>query len=204
MDQTIQPGSARQRTTGTDEPVEHEILALWLAPLISTLPLIPIFSIRSSPLFLGALEVAPNHPTTWPWFGPVISAMGIIFDGTILGGVAEIVIALPVYLVLRWFGKLSESRIVLLGIITAILASQFVGAAQNFKQPGLREFATSWLSPALACLSGAAAGLFVAYLRNSRIRLRESLLECGFLLPIASLVACAFTLGLSANIWRAH
>ena len=132
--------------TTIDERVGYEILALWLAPFVSTLPLIPFFAIRFSPLFLGALEVGPNHPTTWPWFGPLLSAMGVIFDETILGSVAEIVVALPIYLLLRKLGKLSLIRIVLVGIITAIAASQFVAVVQHFKRPGLRDFATSWLS----------------------------------------------------------
>src|SRR5262249_19510791 len=60
------------------------------------------------------------------------------------------------------------------------------------------------VSPALACLAGGTAGLFVAYLPNCRTRLRESFFICGFILPIAGLVVCASTLALSAEIWRAH
>jgi hypothetical protein len=51
--------------------LENEILALWLAPLVSTLPLIPFFSFRFSPLFLGVLMADASHPTNWPWLGPL-------------------------------------------------------------------------------------------------------------------------------------
>ena len=57
--------------------LENEILALWLAPIVATLPLIPFFSLRFSPLFLGTL-MADRGPTTWPWIGPVFSAAGVV------------------------------------------------------------------------------------------------------------------------------
>jgi hypothetical protein len=185
---------------------ENEVLALWLAPLVSTLPLIPFFSVRFSPLFLGTLMADSSHPTNWPWMGPVISAMGVIFDGLILGVVAELVVALPIYLVLRKRGQLSTISILVLGIFTAILASQFVAIthrAHPFKQQGLTEFAASWLSPALACLSGAAAGLCVVYFKNRRTPLRDPLSFFAFLIPIVTLMVCALTIASSSQMWRA-
>jgi hypothetical protein len=186
--------------------IENEVLGLWLAPLVATLPLIPFFSLRLSPLFLGTLMADPTHPTNWPWIGPSIAAMGVILDGAILGGVGEILIALPIYLVLRKYGRASAINVVLLGVLTAIAASQFVAFRHShpFQQPGLNQFATSWLSPALACLSGGAAGLCVAYLTARRTQLRESLSFFGFLLPIVSLMVCVLTLTSSSQVWRAR
>jgi hypothetical protein len=183
--------------------VENEVLALWLAPIVSTLPLIPFFSFRFSPLFLGTLMADPTHPTAWPWVGPVISAMGVMFDGTLLG-YGILITALPIYLILRKLGRLSTLPIVLLGALAGIAASQFVAHVQHFKQPGLSEFASSWFSPALGCLSGGTAGLFVAYLSNYRRALRETGLFIAFLLPIGSEMVCAFVIALSAQAWRAH
>jgi hypothetical protein len=187
--------------------LENEILALWLAPLVSTLPLIPFFSFRFSPLFLGALMADASHPTNWPWLGPLIAATGVIFDGTILGGVAELLIALPIYLVLRKFGWLSRPKVVALGVLAAIGASQFVAFTQRsspFQQSALTQFAVSSLSPALACLSGGTAGLCVAYLTSRRTKLREPLSFFGFLLPIVSLMICVLTLTSSSQVWRAR
>jgi hypothetical protein len=111
--------------TATLTAALNEILALWLAPIVSTLPLIPFFSLRFSPLFLGTL-MADRGPTTSRWIGPVLSAAGVIFDGTILGYAALFVVALPVYLILRRLNQLSPVHIVLLGAIAGIIASQFV------------------------------------------------------------------------------
>jgi hypothetical protein len=133
------------------------------------------------------------------------TATGVIFDGTILGGVAELLIALPIYLVLRKFGWLSRPKIVALGVLAAIGASQFVAFTQRsspFQQSALTQFAVSWLSPALACLSGGAAGLCVAYLTSRRTKLREPLSFFGFLLPIVSLMICVLTLTSSSQVWR--
>ena len=43
---------------------QNEKLAFWLAPLLSTIPLIPFFSLPSSPLYLGKLMGDPAHPFT--------------------------------------------------------------------------------------------------------------------------------------------
>jgi hypothetical protein len=48
----------------------NEKLAFWLAPLLSTIPLIPFFSLPSSPLYLGKLMGDPTHPFLWPRLGP--------------------------------------------------------------------------------------------------------------------------------------
>ena len=57
------------RAANDERILENEVLALWLAPLVSTLPLIPFFSLRFSSLFLGTLMADPSHPTNWPWLG---------------------------------------------------------------------------------------------------------------------------------------
>src|SRR5215813_9698216 len=79
-----QAGLSCAMDSNPNRRLENEILSLWLAPIVATLPLIPFFTLRFSPLFLGAL-MADRGPTTWPWIGPVVSAAGVVFDGTILG-----------------------------------------------------------------------------------------------------------------------
>src|SRR5215831_14977710 len=86
---------------------ENEALALWLAPLVSTLPLIPFFAIRQSPLFLGRLMGEPLHPFTRQWLGPVLSGMAVVFDGTILAYLLLAFLAVPVYFILKRRGRLS-------------------------------------------------------------------------------------------------
>jgi hypothetical protein len=42
--------------------MQNEKLAFWLAPLLSTIPQIPLFSLPLSPLYLGKLMGDPAHP----------------------------------------------------------------------------------------------------------------------------------------------
>src|SRR5580692_7757039 len=57
---------------------QNEAAALWLAPLVATIPLIPFLSIPSSPFFLGRFMDDPTHPMNWPHAGPLISALALI------------------------------------------------------------------------------------------------------------------------------
>src|SRR5215510_14598655 len=50
-----QAGLSCAMDSNANRRLENEILALWLAPIVSTLPLIPFFTLRFSPLFLGTL-----------------------------------------------------------------------------------------------------------------------------------------------------
>ena len=187
--------------------LENEILALWLAPIVSTLPLIPFFTLRFSPLFLGTL-MADRGPTTWPWIGPVVSAAGVVFDGTILGYAALFVVALPVYLILRRFNQHSRVHMLLLGAIAGIIASQFVAYVVQhrgpFKQPGLTEFALSWSSFLLGGLSGGAAGWFVAHLSAYRKQFQTEWFFLAFLLPIGAEILCAVVMLSWAQGWKAQ
>ena len=119
----------------------NEPLAFWLAPLASTIPLIPFFSLPSSPLFLGKLMGDPAHPFLWPHLGPWLAAMAVVFNGMLLAYFT----ALPVYLVLKATGTMPAIRTLVLFSLAGVLASQLVHVTQHFRQPGLREFAVSWL-----------------------------------------------------------
>src|SRR5215471_2971687 len=183
--------------------LENEIVSLWLAPMVATLPLIPFFSLRFSPLFLGTL-MADRGPTTRPWIGPVFSAAGIVFDGTILGYAALFVVALPVYLILRRFNQHSPVHIVLLGTIASQFVAYVVQHRGPFKQPGLQEFALSWSSFLLGGLSGGAAGSFVALLSGYRKQFQTEWFFLAFLLPIGAEILCAVVMLSSAQGWKAQ
>jgi len=202
-----QAGLSCAMDSNANRRLENELLALWLAPIVSTLPLIPFFTLRFSPLFLGTL-MADRGPTTWPWIGPVVSAAGVVFDGTILGYAALFVVGLPVYLILRKLNHLSPVHIVLLGAIAGIIASQFVAYVVQhrgpFKQPGLTEFALSWSSFLLGGLSGGVAGWFVAHLSGYRKQFETTRVFLAFLLPIGAEILCAFVIVASAQAWKAQ
>jgi hypothetical protein len=173
------------------------IRAFWLAPLASTIPLIPFFGLPSSPLFLGKLMGDPTHPFLWPHWGPFLAAMAVVFDGTLLA----YFVAIPLFLILRAVGKLSVIRVLVLFGLAGILASQLVHLAQGFRQPGLREFAVSWLSPLFGCLCGLASGACFALIANRRFppAARRAL---AYSLPIATLAASGSALVWSASAWR--
>jgi hypothetical protein len=177
-------------------------LAFWLAPLFSTIPLIPFFSLPSSPLYLGKLMGDPTHPFLWPRLGPWLAAMAVIFDGTLLGYVGALLIAVPVYVLLRTTGRLSMIRVLILFSLVGVLASQFVHVVQGFRQPDLREFAESWLSPLFGCICGLLSGACFAISANRRFSLAGKALV--YSLPVAVLAVCASTLVWSARSWRIH
>jgi hypothetical protein len=182
---------------------ENETLALWLAPVVSTIPLIPFLSIRSSPYFLGTLMDDPTHPMTWQWWGPLLSAMGVVFDGTILGYLTGTLLAVPVWLVLREHNKLSMLRVSLLFALAGLIASQVAHLmGQGFRQPDLRNFAGSWLSAVLGILCGFTAGAFAVSFATIRLPGRIRLVIC--VVPVVVLVICGATMVGAASVWRAH
>src|SRR5215831_4448784 len=110
----------------------NEKLAFWLAPLLSTIPLIPFFSLPSSPLFLGKLMGDPTHQFLWPKSGPWLAAMAVIFDGTLLGYFGALLIAVPVCALFRATGRLSVIRVLILFGLVGVLASQLVHVMERF------------------------------------------------------------------------
>jgi hypothetical protein len=180
----------------------NEKLAFWLAPPFSTIPLIPFFSLPSSPLYLGKLMGDPTHPLVWPRLGPWLAALAVVFNGTLLGDVGVLLIAVPLYVLLRTRGRLSVIRVLILFSLVGVLASQCVHLVQNFRQPGLREFAESWLSPLFGCICGLLSGVFFAISADRRFSLTGKALL--YSLPVVVLVVCASTLAWSARVWRTH
>jgi hypothetical protein len=183
-----------QRSIDTNERV-----ALCLAPFFSIAPLLPIFGLRASPLFLGRLMDDPTHPMNWPVWGPWLSSTAVVFDGTILAYVVALLFVLPVYLSIKPARTFSVMAIFALG---GVLASQLVHLLQGFRQPDLSDFANSWLSPLLGCLCGLTAALFFAWFARRRWTSVTRSLLCS--LPVASIVACGFALVESAKVWRSH
>ncbi len=139
---------------------KSEALAFWLAPLASVVPLIPVFCLRSSPLFLGKLMADPTHPMNWAGWGPWLSAIAVTFDGTILAYFVAFLVAVPIYLLCRRYRKVSGIGVLIIFSLTGVSASQLVHLLQGFRQPALRDFANSWLSPAAGRLCGLVAGVF--------------------------------------------
>ena len=180
----------------------NEKLAFWLVPLLSTIPLIPFCSLPASPLYLGKLMGDPTHPFLWPHLGPWLAAMAVAFDGTLLGYFVALVIAVPVYFLFKTTGQLSVIRVLIFFSVAGVLASQFVHMAQGFRQPGLREFANSWLSPLFGFLCGLVSGACFAISANRRFSLAGKALV--YSLPVAALVICGSTLVWSARVWRIH
>lgn len=175
-----------------DDSVNH--LAFWLAPMTASLPLIPAFSFRPSPLFLGTLMADPNHPFLWPWLGPCIVAVAIFFDATLLA----YVFSGPLYfLVLRGNRKLPTLQVLIFFSLTGILAALVVHEAATFRQPGLQHFALSWLSPVLGCLCGLVAG--TAYIWLAKRDVSSALRPIAYSLPVVILAGCGLILIWSAS-----
>jgi hypothetical protein len=169
----------------SDSRAHDERLAFWLTPLAAAVPLVPLFSIPASPWFLGRLMGDPAHPMALPGTGPWLSAMGVVFDATILGYVMIYAMAFPIY-------RLFKAHAMILFCATGLLASQVVHFLQHFHQAGLREFADGWMSPLFGCVCGAAAGLFFAYC--SRHRIPQPVRAILYPLPAAVLLICALAM----------
>jgi hypothetical protein len=182
--------------------LENERLALWLAPFVSVLPLVPLFGIPASPLFLGRLMADPRHPMNWPVWGPWLSSMAVVFDGAILAYFVGFLVVLPIYLFFRGNRALSMVGAVAIFGLGGVLASQLVHLLQGFRQPELRAFATSWLSPVMGCVCGLAAGAFFAAFARRRLSPDTRILL--FPLPLAAVVTCAVALIAAARVWRSQ
>ncbi len=165
--------------------------AFWLAPLASSIPLIPFFSLPWSPLFLGRIDIGgPFHQTT---LGPWLAAAAVLFDGTILA----YVMAAFLYLILFGSGlyrrEFPNEQLSTVGVLTifgvaGMAGSQFVRLVQNFRQPGLREFAVSWQSPLLGCVCGLVSGACFAFFSRRQFSPAERAFVYG--LPVGVVVAC--------------
>jgi len=173
-----------------------ESLAFWLAPLVSTLPLIPFFSFPFSPLFLGKLGDDPTHPFFWPGLGPWLAAMAVVFDGTLLA----YFVAIPLFVLLKMTGRISATRLLVIFSVTGILASQLVHGFENFREPALHQFAASWLSPLFGCLCGLTSGAYFLFVPHRRLSAAARVI-C-YSLPVAILAACGSALVWSAKLWH--
>ena len=154
----------------------HDSQAFWLAPMASTLPLLPFFCLPSSPLYLGKLMGEPAHPfVTSPW----LALAAVLFDGTLLA----YFVALPLYLM----AQDGELPLIQFGV-AGILASQLVRVLQHFRQPGLRDFAQSGWSPLFGLACGlTAAGCFLL-LRQRRFS------GSVYGLPVGLVTLCGYVL----------
>jgi hypothetical protein len=124
--------------------------------------------------------------------------MAVVFNGMLLAYFT----ALPVYLVLKAAGTMPVIRALGLFSLAGVLASQLVHVTQGFRQPGLREFAVSWLCPLFGCLCGLASGGCFALLANRRFSAAARILV--YSLPAAILVACGSSLIWSATVSKIH
>ena len=185
--------------------IENENLAFWLAPVASVVPLILFFGVSSSPLFIGKLMGETAHPFLWPRIGAWIGTAGVAFDGMLLA----YLMAIPIYFVVfqRWnirqaflknTGTLSLVPLIAVFGIAGVLASQLVHLAQNFRQPGLRAFAESGLSPVIGFLCGLFACACFVLLANSLFSLKARTLLAS--LPIAVVAACGGILIWSSSV----
>jgi hypothetical protein len=180
----------------------NQALALWLAPVVSTLPLIPFFAIRWSPLFLGKLMGDPSHPMCWPWVGPALSGMAVVFDGTIVGYVLLVFLAAPLYFLLKGMGKLSVANLLFAFVMVGVAGSQFARLiTRGFRQAGLREFSDGPWSPVLGICCGLAAGAFVVYFSERRISAKARRIVA--LLPVVVMFICAVSLVEAGRAWKA-
>jgi len=189
--------------------IGNENLAFWLAPVASVVPLIIFFGVSSSPLFIGRLMGEPAHPFLWPRIGAWVGTAGVAFDGTLLAYLT----AIPMYFVVIRTGHIRRAflnntetpslvRLIAAFGIAGVLASQLVHLAQNFRQPYLRAFAESWLSPLFGFLCGLFASACFVLLANSRLSARARALLAA--LPIAVVFACGGVLIWSASVMSAR
>jgi hypothetical protein len=185
-------------------------LAFWLAPIVSTIPLIPFFSLPSSPLFLGRLMGdSTTNPFLQPQLGPWLAAAAVVFDGSVLAYLVAVFIYLPLLGSgrIHWdffnaAGKLSLKRVLILFSLAGVSASQFVHWAQDFREPALREFAVSWLSPLFGCLCGLISGACFAFVANRRFSPGARVLV--YSMPVTIVVACGGILFWSSKVMPVH
>ena len=149
-------------------------LALWLAPVVSTLPLIPFFAVRLSPFYLGTLmgeasQSGSRMDLSAAWTGPVLSGIAVLFDGTIFGYILLVLLAFPLYFSLQELGGLSARSLLIAFAMVGVAGSQFAHMLTNFREPGLREFANGPWSPLLGLMCGLVAGAFVICFPRLRI-----------------------------------
>jgi len=192
-----------------EAPRENEKLAFWLAPLAATLPLIPFFSLPSSPLFLGKLMGDTINPFLSPGVGPWLAAMAVVFDGTLLAYFTAVFVYLPLFRsgridrgICSATGKLSWMRALIPFALAGIAASQLVHWVQDFREPALREFAISWLSPTFGCLCGLVSGACFAFLAKRRFSPIARVLV--YSLPLTVVGVCGSTLFWSSKVLRVH
>lgn len=136
---------------------KHEVAAFWSVPLAGSLFLIPWFAVPLSPLFLGRLVPGEN-------IGVGLSAVVVLLNGSILGYSVIILFSLPVYVVIRNLIGITLQRMYLLAGVSGILASFVVRSLHNFKQPLLRSFADSIISPLIGLFCGLGAGILFSYI----------------------------------------
>lgn len=188
---------------------ESENLAFWLSPLAAPLPLIPFFSVPTSPLFLGKLMGGATNAFLWPGVGPWLAALAVVFDGTVLAYFIAVLIYLPLFRSGRIrrdmsdaTGRLSLVRVLILFGLAGIFASQIVHWAQDFREPALREFAISWVSPLFGCLCGLASGACLTLLAKRQFSPVARILF--YSLPVTVVMACGATLVWSSKALGVH
>jgi hypothetical protein len=192
---------------GETQPRDNANPAFWLAPIVSTIPLIPFFSLPSSPLFLGRLMGDTTNPFLQPLLGPWLAAAAVIFDGSLLAYLIAVFIYLTLFVsgrIHRDFfnatGKLSLVRVLILFSLAGVSASQFIHWIEDFREPALREFAVSWLSPLFGCLGGLISGACFGFFANRQFSPRARALV--YSLPVAIVVACGGILFWSSKVIR--
>jgi hypothetical protein len=185
-------------------PRDNANPAFWLAPFVSTVPLIPFFSLPSSPLYLGRLMGDTTNPFLQP-LGPWLAAAAVIFVGSLLAYLVAVFIYLTLFgsgRIHRDFfnaaGKLSLMRVLILFGLAGVSASQFVHWVQDFREPALREFAASWLSPLFGCLCGLISGACFAFFANRQFSPGARALV--YSLPVTIVVACGGILFWSSKV----
>jgi hypothetical protein len=190
---------------GQTHPCNNPYSAFWLAPMVSTIPLIPFFSLPSSPLFRGRLMGGATNPFLQPQWGPWLAAAAVIFDGSLLAYFVAVFIY-PLLFgsgrihrdLLNAAGKLSLMRVLMLFSLAGVSASQLVHWVQNFREPALRAFAASWQAPLFGCLCGLISGACFAFFANRQFSPGARALV--YSLPVTIVVACGGILIWSSKV----
>lgn len=141
---------------------KKEIAAFLVAPLVASLFLFPWFVIPQSPFFLGSLAPEEN-------IGVGLSALAVMINGSILGYLTVGVFSIPTYLAIRSMTGMTLWRLYLLAGVSGVLASLLVRFVQNFKQPLLRSFAESMISPIFGLFCGLTAAAIFSFIAGGSI-----------------------------------